>query len=138
MALHCEPRRHIGKCANVRIDGCTSDPVLIPSWSFLSLPGPLDCCGVFIGSDGADPPVGIGTDASGARRGAPFCRDDNLWASWDLLAPATYYYAVFSDADGSFAAPIVGGSGEHDYQLHITVAACPIAACCVNVCEPSY
>ncbi len=107
----------IDKCARVRVDFCGSDPILEPSWgSIISTCNPDGSCAGFIGSV-ADP-FTPGQRASS--RGAPWCKEDNSWGTYGPLEAGTYWRPVYSDL-----------AGTHDqYQFHVTVQACPTAACC--------
>ncbi len=56
--------------------------------------------------------------------GEPYCPEGNPWHSFGPLTAGTYYHPVFTLFDGSLP---VG-----DYQMHITIEACPTAACCID------
>ncbi len=123
-------------CAELRIDLCCTDiegNPLQPQWANLvrdEHDGGI-CCDTWLGNVGVDPPIGIGRDTSGFARGTPFCDDDNLWATWGPVPAGTYYKPIYAAPDGTSASP-PGAK----YQMHITVGACPIAACCVGeVCS---
>ncbi len=127
---------HISECANIRFDNCTSDPFPRGQWPQLYQASDISCCAAVNGQDGVDPPIGIGIEGAGSARGGPFCRTDALWWTHGLLAPGTYFMPTFGDDESeNHAAIIVGGTGLNDYQLHVTVAPCPVAACCVNLCD---
>ncbi len=124
---------HISECANVRLDTCSTIPIVRPQWIFIMAPGIGNCCGAQINNVRAEAPVGTGE--GGSQRGIPFCKEDNLWGTYPLLAPGTYYRPILSTSNSEgHAAPIVGGTGENNYQWHFTAAPCPIAACCSNLC----
>ena len=121
-------------CAEIRLDLCCTDidgDVLRPAWGNLVMTDSDDgnniCCDTWFGSNGVDPPIGIGRDTSGFARGAPFCDADNLWSTYGPLRAGKYQYPIYSAPGGTAAAP--PGA---QYQLHITVGACPVAACCVG------
>lgn len=125
-------------CALVRIQLCctaipsvTGPQPVRPAWGSLYSGCP---CEAILGQVGVEPPVGIGRDTQGFQRGLPFCPgDDNIWGTWRLAAPGTYFYPIYSAPQGTAAAPIVDGPGA-DYQMSVIVAACPTAACCGKVC----
>jgi hypothetical protein len=113
-------------CAEVRFDLCCTDAngdALRPQWSNVYSECP---CDEIIAQTGVDPPIGIGRGTDGFARGGPFCDDDNLWETF-RLRPGIYYKPIYSAPGGTAAVP--PGT---DYQVHITVAACPVAACCVG------
>ena len=114
-------------CAEIRLDLCCSDangePVR-PAWGFLTQGCPLD---TFPFGIGVDPPIGIGAGTSGFARGGPFCGEDNLWQTFTALRPGEYFYPILSYPGSTCASP-----PGCDYQLHVTVAACPVAACCTG------
>jgi len=123
-------------CAEIRIDFCCTDidgEPLRPAWGNLvrdEADGGI-CCDTWFGSNGVDPPIGIGRDTSGFARGAPFCAADNLWSTYGPMRAGKYQYPIYSAPGGTSASP--PGAG---YQLHITVGACPVSACCVGeVCS---
>ncbi len=121
---------HVDDCADIRIDFCTTDPVLEPAWSFLQAGCP---CGAIVQDSGTLPPIGppgATEESEPNERGLPFCAQDNLWFTVRALPPGTYFYQVLSSTNSTFAVPPGG-----DYQLHITAGACRVAACCVNLCE---
>jgi hypothetical protein len=108
----------IDKCARVRIDLCCTDPIRQPQYSFM-----VDACqdGAFFTNE-PDP------SRPGQRdnfRGPPFCPQDNLWQTYGLLPPGTYYHPIFSSIEGA----------QGQYQMHITVEPCAAAACCYLECE---
>ncbi len=111
----------IDACANVRVDDCCSraisGEIKQPQWSFMQ--STCDPCGGNPGSDTIGLPLGDPT--TDAARGKPFCDDDDLWVTYGALAPGTYWQQIFSAPDGTFGL----------YQRHITVEACPEAACCL-------
>jgi hypothetical protein len=108
----------INECANVRVDFCCSDPLHEPQWFTLLQSCP---CEKFVAGDAVPSPIGL-LDTDGSERGLPFCdKDDNLWSTYGPLPAGIYYIPVLSALDGVFGA----------YQMHITVAACTRAACCV-------
>ncbi|RME40369.1 MAG: hypothetical protein D6788_03430 [Planctomycetota bacterium] len=114
-------------CADIRLDLCCSNcngDVVRPAWGNLWVGCPEQNV---LGNQGVDPPVGIGRGTSGFARGGPFCGEDNLWQTYQALRPGTYYYPILSFPGATAAAP-----PGCDYQLHVTVAACPIAACCLG------
>ncbi|MGD2111719.1 MAG: hypothetical protein PVI86_20275, partial [Phycisphaerae bacterium] len=119
-------------CAEMRIDLCCTDingEPLRPQWSALvrnEQDGGI-CCDTFLQNVGVDPPIGLGRGTSGFARGNPFCDEDNLWSTWGPVPAGVYYKNIYSAPDGTSASP--PGA---QYQMHITVAACPIAACCVG------
>ena len=122
----------VNDCAQLRLDFCCTDidgNALKPGWAGLNRNdedgGVL--CDSFFGNVGVDPPLGEGRGTSGFARGGPFCAEDNLWQTFDLLEPGDYYYSVYSAPDGTGASP--PGA---QYQLHLTVRACPKSACCVD------
>lgn len=99
--------------AYVRIDLCCSEPVHRRFHRSL-----FDCpCGQAIFSS-ANP---FNFPEPGYALGNPYCDDGNPWVSFGPLPPGRYFYPVYSTREGVFG----------PYQLHITVAALPTAACCV-------
>ncbi|MCH7885011.1 MAG: hypothetical protein IIC01_07115 [Planctomycetes bacterium] len=103
-------------CAFVRIDFCCTDPIHEPA--YISIYGACDPCGPAIFAS-PNPSAFDETDER-AGRGEPYCDDGNLWAWFGPLPAGTYYYPIFSGVAGHLG----------KYQLHITVDACPKAACC--------
>lgn len=130
----------IDDCAFVRVDYCCSDPVAEPAWAVLWSGCPCDDQLFTL----VDPNV---PDEPANKRGSPYCEDDNLWNKFGPLpggtcvggsaatkactdnsncpggtcsAGHTYYIPIYSEPPGAHA----------QYQMHITVGACPIAACC--------
>jgi hypothetical protein len=111
-------------CANVRVDWCCSEPTIEPQWSFLWKGCPCDDPR-FTSIDPNNP------SEAAFSRGSPYCSDygdDNLWLKYFVLRtkddqgdPITYYQPVYSQLQGL-------NTGA--YQMHITVSACPDAACC--------
>ncbi len=115
---------YIDACAHVVIDFCCTDidggPLdLVYTHLYRGCPcsGRIESSGVYIQNktDYGYPGHGVGP---------PFCGDDNPWVTFGPLPKGTYYYPVYSAADETLGT----------YQLHITVAPCPIAACCGDVC----
>ena len=109
---------HLNDCALVRLDFCCSDPIRQPVWTFLYDECP---CGEEIPANAVPswPYPAQGT-------GYPFCDEDNPWFTFGPLPAGWYFYPVYSAPDGQFG----------EYQLHVTVEACPIAACCTgDTCE---
>ncbi|MEK6674279.1 MAG: thrombospondin type 3 repeat-containing protein [Planctomycetota bacterium] len=97
----------INECAMMYIDFCTTDPPMQNMWSQL-----FDCpCGCPISAN--SPQQGFGNSS---------CSDGNPAAEFGPLPPGTYYFPIYA------ANPTQRGS----YQAHITVQACPQAACCVD------
>ncbi len=119
----------INTCAMVRIDLCgTTDLLgvpLDPAWGNLYAGCP--CPTTTIAHTGVDAPVGLGDGTEGSARGEPFCNDDNRWLTFGPLEAGTYYYPIHSASNGTGAVP--PGA---PYQLHITVSACQVAACCTG------
>lgn len=110
----------IDDCAYVIIDFCCSDPIRQPAWVLL-----WDACPCGDGNVQINRPNPNRPDLVDANeRGGPICDEDNLWAQYGPLPTGTYYYPVFS--------AVVGATGQ--YQMHITVQACPNAACCRTAC----
>jgi hypothetical protein len=105
------------ECATVRIDHCCSDPMHLPANRRLYDACP---CGAAI-YPASDPNIFM---QEHFWCGDPYCGEGNLWATFPLLPAGTYYYPVHSSADGT-----VG-----PYQFHVTVEACPEAACCYKEC----
>jgi hypothetical protein len=117
---------HIDACAEVRVDLCCTDisgDALRPAWGMLYGHCP---CADAQATVGVPPPIGDGRGTAGFARGGPFCDEDNLWMTY-LLPAGTYYYPIYSALGGTSGVP--PGT---DYQLHITVKACPIAVCCTG------
>jgi len=106
----------VDNCSLVRIDHCCTDPVHRPAYRVLYNSCP---CGPAI-FDAVNPyKPGEGSVA----RGAPYCLDDdNLWDTYGLLPAGSYYYPVYSALAGHHGV----------YQMHISVEACPKAACCIS------
>jgi hypothetical protein len=102
---------HIDECALVRIDNCCTDPVHVPQYRVITQDCPCLTSGFIFSSTQA--------------RGGPYCADDNLWSQYGPLHPGTYYFPTFSNLSGTFG----------EYQLHITVEACPEVACCYLACD---
>ncbi len=98
----------IDQCATVWIDLCCTEPVMAPNYTLLG----DDCA-----SEGGRP----ATTTSWVEPRIDGCAWDNVRMVWDNLPAGTYYYPVYSDADGS-----VHGS----YQMHISADACGTGACC--------
>jgi hypothetical protein len=122
----------IDDCAEIRIDLCCTNiagDVLRPAWGNLVMDaGDGDpSCDNWFGSNGVDPPVGIGRDTSGFARGGPFCGEDNLWSTYGPMRAGKYMYPIYSAPGGTAASP-----PGVQYQMHVTVGACPNAACCVQ------
>ena len=107
----------LSACGIVRVDLCCTSPVLQPQWSFLVDECP---CGPTLGNTVVGPPVG--SELAANDRGAPFCNEDNLWMTYGPLPAGTYYQPVYSAPNGT----------RTQYQMHITVQACPVAACCTG------
>ncbi len=131
----------INSCAFVRVDFCCSDPVIEPAWALIWDGCPCD--DPYFTSVNPNVP---GEPAN--KRGSPYCEDDNLWNKFGPLAGGTctggsangkactgsnqcpgggsctpghtYYVPVYSVPQGAHG----------QYQMHITVEACPEAACC--------
>ena len=130
----------INECAFVRVDFCCSDPVIEPAWAIIWEGCPCDDPQF----TAVDPNV---PGEPGNKRGSPYCEDDNLWNKFGPLKGGTctggvnagkgcvvnadcpsgtctpgrtYYVPVYSQPQGHHGA----------YQMHITVDACPVAACC--------
>ncbi|UCC31590.1 MAG: hypothetical protein JSU86_04785, partial [Phycisphaerales bacterium] len=118
----------IDNCADVRIDLCCTNEISgeihQPQWD--AVISECDPCGGFIATSivGAH---SVGTDEGSYDRGDPFCRSDDLWRTFRSLERGTYYQHIFTATGGHYG----------DYQLHITVTACPVAACCLEggVCK---
>jgi len=107
----------INDCAYIRLDHCCTDPVKIPSYRILYDNCP---CGQTVFTK-ADPNIpGEAPDG----RGAPYCTTDNGWNNFGPLTAGTYYYPILSFLGGNFG----------QYQFHVTVKACPLAACCYTKC----
>lgn len=114
---------HIDDCADIRIDFCTTEPILQPAYDFLQVGCP---CGTTIKPSGTLEPIGpdgANERSRGFGHGAPFCAEDNFWQTFRALPPGTYYYPINSTFHGTFPFPSSG-----DYQLHITAGACRSAA----------
>ncbi len=109
----------IDGCAYVRLDLCCSDPILTPQWTFMYDGCPCQDGTTIQVSENPNKPY-----LPAAARGAPFCDEDNLWWQYGPLQPGWYYQPIYSAADGTHG----------PYQLHITVEACPEAACCFLSC----
>ncbi len=110
----------IDGCALVRVDHCCSDPVHTPARPLLY----ADCpCGAPISA--SPNPYAVGQAAYGY--GDPYCAEDNFWATFQPLPAGVYYYGVHSSPAGT----------RGPYQLHLTVEACPLAACCYLECSAS-
>lgn len=112
----------ITACADVRIDLCCtkerSGQIHQPQWALVF--NECDPCltltgNVIVGN------ASVGTDTAANDRGAPFCAEDDLWQTFRSLPKGIYYHPIYSATGGHFG----------DYQLHITVGACPVAACCI-------
>ncbi len=109
-------------CAIVRVDNCCTKPrsgeIKQPQWSFLS----TSCspCTTSIGSNVVSEPVGDNENAND--RGGPFCDEDDLWMTFGPVGEGIYYIPVYSGTDGTFG----------DYQVHVTVGACPLNVCCLT------
>ncbi|MGB2987403.1 MAG: hypothetical protein WBE26_16175, partial [Phycisphaerae bacterium] len=116
----------IDACANVRIDLCCSAPTVQPAWGYLFTGCP---CADVLEPNAVDPPIGAGKDAAGLAYGEPFCDEYNMWQTYGPLPPGTYYYPIYSGPGGTLGVPPGG-----EYRLHITVGACPTAACCQLGC----
>jgi hypothetical protein len=108
----------INDCAYIRLDHCCTDPVKVPSYRILYDNCP---CGQTVFTK-ADPNI-AGEAPDG--RGTPYCDTDNAWNNFGPLTAGTYYYPILSFLGGSFG----------QYQFHVTVKACPVAACCYNRCN---
>ncbi|MCH8993335.1 MAG: hypothetical protein IIA44_16475, partial [Acidobacteria bacterium] len=77
-------------------------------------------CGGSISSSVTGGPVG--DDIQSGDRGLPHCTGgDDLWQSFGPLQAGVYYVPIFTAPGGHFG----------EYQFHVTVGACPIAACCL-------
>ncbi|RME37279.1 MAG: hypothetical protein D6788_09805, partial [Planctomycetota bacterium] len=116
-------------CADVRIDLCCSNcngDVVRPAWTDLWAGCPEE---EVLLPECAEPPIGSGVFpmCSDTLRGAPFCDGDNLWMTFASLRPGRYFYPIYSAPGGTSAVP-----PGCDYQMHITVGACPVAACCTG------
>ncbi len=111
----------IDACANVRIDDCCtqeiSGEIKQPQWLFLQ--STCNPCGGDIGTDIIGVP--LGSDITDGTYGEPFCNGDDLWVTYRNLQPGVYWQPIFSAPNGTFGL----------YQRHITVEACPVAACCL-------
>ena len=113
-------------CSNIRVDFCCTaersgevkQPQYANLWSQCNPCGTTESSSI-VGDESVGAP-GMLTDSN--NRGAPFCNDDDLWETYGPLPAGTYWVPVFSDLDGTFG----------DYQMHVTVAACPLAACCLK------
>jgi len=105
---------HIDSCAWVRLDFCCTKPVHEPAWAFLSTD--CDCANTLANTPN---PYHFGEVAN--FRGPKYCDEDNLWQSFGPLSAGTYYYPIYS--------VLAGHHG--DYQMHVTVEACPTAVCCL-------
>lgn len=103
----------IDDCAFVRVDFCCSDPIVEPAWAVMWKGCPCDDQ-LFTAVDPNVP------SEPANKRGSPYCEDDNLWNKFGPLPAGTYYIPVYSVPPGA----------NSTYQMHITVDACPIAACC--------
>ncbi|MDO8632017.1 MAG: hypothetical protein Q7R41_16150, partial [Phycisphaerales bacterium] len=104
----------IPDCAMVRIDYCCTDPVKRPVTALL-----FDSCPC--ASRILSTPNPYKFPEPQYASGAPYCDDENLWATFGPLPGGHYYIPIASYLPGSFG----------EYQLHITAEACPLAACCV-------
>ncbi len=112
----------IADCANVRIDLCCTDPMARAANDFLLLAPALPSeTPVVIRSSAS--PYSAGALASGF--GPPYCTDGNFWATFPLLEAGQYWYPVYS-------VPVAARGA---YQMHVTVEACPLAACCYLECS---
>lgn len=131
----------IDSCAFVRVDFCCSDPVVEPQWALIWTGCPCQDA-IFTAVNPNNPSLPAN------RRGGPYCEDDNLWNQFGPLPGGTctggtnpgsacvdnsqcsggntctpgrtYYIPIYSVPPGANDA----------YQMHITVEACPVAACC--------
>ena len=112
----------IDDCAYLRIDHCCTEPIREPAYRVLY--SECNPCGSAIFS--APNPHDPNTHAD-AGRGAPYCDKDNHWAWFGPLEAGAYWYPVFAGLSGPFG----------PYQLHVTIEACPEAACCTGTtCTP--
>ncbi|UCC28962.1 MAG: hypothetical protein JSU86_12250 [Phycisphaerales bacterium] len=117
----------VDACFDMRIDMCCTPEmtgeIYKPQWDFLL--ADCDPCATIIPSRPVSPPIGTGVDAYG--HGAPFCNGDEVWQTYAHLPYGHYFY------------PIYTGPGGHvgQYQMHVTFAACDVAACCLEggVCK---
>jgi len=123
-------------CANIRIETCCSeieDPAtgpapVRPAWAGLYVGCP---CAQVLSQTGVPSPIGEGLGTAGHARGGPYCpTDDNSWGTYGPLPAGTYYYPIYSGWRGTYSVENGGGT----YQFHVTAGACPIAACCGEVC----
>ena len=106
----------VDDCALVRIDHCCTDPVHRPAYRVIYNSCP---CGPSI----FDAPNPYKPTEVSSARGGPYCfDDDNLWETYGLLPAGHYYYPVYSALAGHHGV----------YQMHISVEACPTAACCTG------
>ncbi len=102
-----------GSCTRVRLDFCCSSSAQQANWAYLWKG--CDCTTVIPSIP--DPNVDLVLSSG---RGAPYCDDDNFWASFGLLGPGMYAYSTLSSLQDA------GGP----YQMHFVAEACPSAACC--------
>lgn len=118
----------IDECADIRIDHCCTfeidGRIHQPAWA--NLWAACDPCDATIGEDivgpGSNPADPIGTKVDAHARGGPFCDFDDLWVTFPNVGPGTYWYNTYTAAGGHFGR----------FQLHVTVAPCVQAACCLQ------
>lgn len=113
----------IDACAYVRIDTCctgNNTNVFRPAWGVLF----PDCPGGGFLNDTPNPhsPLIGGQPEPSFNRGGPYCGNDNIWFWFGPLPAGDYYHPVYS--------ALLGYHGQ--YQMHFTVQACPVAACCIE------
>ncbi len=116
----------INACANVRMDFCGTEELFgeikQPAWA--NLWNACNPCSTTVAASvvgGLFEGGCVGTPDSNGDRGGPFCARDDLWETYGPLPAGTYWYPIYSAPNGTY-----GG-----YQFHITVSACPKAACCL-------
>jgi len=109
----------IDKCARVRVDWCCSDPVRQPQYDAI-------IGGSCVGGTGVPTQADLSVPGQLAYdRGTPYCPEDNLWGTYGFLAgPSTYFIRAYDQID----------SPQGQYQAHVTIEACPEAACCYEAC----
>lgn len=106
----------VDDCNIVYIDHCCTNPVHRPAYRIMYDSCP---CGSAMFTTNNPYKFGEPTDS----RGLPYCADDdNAWQCFGLLGPGSYYYPIYSALAGHLGT----------YQLHISVQACPKAACCLG------
>ena len=117
------------ECVFVRFDMCCSNPIHAPQWVVMWDSCPCEELGAnsYFNSVNphTDPVAGFDPDLPASARREPFCVEDNLWWHYGPLPEGkTYYQPIYSALAGAHGA----------YQMHITIAACPQAACCFTEC----